>query len=69
MTFIRAGGMCPRCEGMGSVNDIDRSCSFRDLTDIADPNAELIVAGAVRLFCNRTFWLPSASSCAAHSRE
>jgi excinuclease UvrABC ATPase subunit len=22
-TFTRTGGMCPRCEGMGSVNDID----------------------------------------------
>jgi excinuclease UvrABC ATPase subunit len=25
VTFTRAGGMCPRCEGMGSVTDIDRS--------------------------------------------
>src|SRR5512135_364715 len=24
-TFTRLGGMCPRCEGMGSVNDIDLS--------------------------------------------
>ena len=24
-TFTRAGGMCPRCEGMGSVTDIDLS--------------------------------------------
>jgi excinuclease UvrABC ATPase subunit len=23
VAFTRAGGMCPRCEGMGSVNDID----------------------------------------------
>ncbi len=27
-TFTRAGGMCPRCEGMGSVNDIDLSQLF-----------------------------------------
>src|SRR5690242_10680493 len=25
VVFNRAGGMCPRCEGMGSVNDIDLS--------------------------------------------
>jgi excinuclease UvrABC ATPase subunit len=25
VTFTRAGGMCPRCEGMGSINDIDLS--------------------------------------------
>jgi excinuclease UvrABC ATPase subunit len=25
VTFTRAGGMCPRCEGMGSVTDIDLS--------------------------------------------
>jgi excinuclease ABC A subunit len=25
VTFTRAGGMCPRCEGMGTVNDIDLS--------------------------------------------
>src|SRR5512144_758154 len=24
-TFTRLGGMCPRCEGMGSVTDFDRS--------------------------------------------
>ncbi|MFN0090356.1 MAG: ATP-binding cassette domain-containing protein [Acidimicrobiales bacterium] len=26
--FVRAGGMCPRCEGMGSVNDFDLSALF-----------------------------------------
>src|SRR5204863_3098080 len=25
VTFSRAGGMCPRCEGMGAVTDIDLS--------------------------------------------
>jgi excinuclease UvrABC ATPase subunit len=27
-TFIRLGGMCPRCEGMGSVNDFDLSALY-----------------------------------------
>ncbi|HZG42802.1 MAG TPA: hypothetical protein VEY93_07560, partial [Longimicrobium sp.] len=30
VTFTRLGGMCPRCEGMGSVNDIDRSALYDD---------------------------------------
>jgi len=29
-TFNRLGGMCPRCEGMGSVNDIDLSALYDD---------------------------------------
>jgi excinuclease UvrABC ATPase subunit len=29
-TFSRAGGMCPRCEGMGSVTDFDRSQLYDD---------------------------------------
>lgn len=29
-TFTRAGGMCPRCEGRGSVNDIDLSQLYDD---------------------------------------
>src|SRR6185312_4349830 len=28
--LVYAGGMCPRCEGMGSVNDIDLSQLFDD---------------------------------------
>jgi excinuclease ABC A subunit len=28
VNFTRTGGMCPRCEGMGSVNDIDLSQLF-----------------------------------------
>ncbi|MGA8211794.1 MAG: excinuclease ABC subunit UvrA [Nocardioidaceae bacterium] len=27
-TFNRLGGMCPRCEGMGSVNDVDLSALY-----------------------------------------
>jgi excinuclease UvrABC ATPase subunit len=30
VTFTRAGGMCPRCEGMGSVSDIDLTQLFDD---------------------------------------
>ncbi|HEX7291587.1 MAG TPA: excinuclease ABC subunit UvrA [Conexibacter sp.] len=29
-TFHRLGGMCPRCEGMGSVNDVDLTALFDD---------------------------------------
>ena len=29
-TFNRAGGMCPRCEGMGSVTDFDLSALYDD---------------------------------------
>ncbi|MGY2085198.1 ATP-binding cassette domain-containing protein [Blastococcus sp. SYSU DS0539] len=28
VTFTRLGGMCPRCEGMGSVNDFDLSALY-----------------------------------------
>lgn len=28
VTFTRTGGMCPRCEGMGSINDIDLTQLF-----------------------------------------
>jgi excinuclease UvrABC ATPase subunit len=30
VVFTRTGGMCPRCEGMGSVNDIDLSQLYDD---------------------------------------
>src|SRR5215469_1533431 len=29
-SFSITGGMCPRCEGMGSVNDVDRSALYDD---------------------------------------
>jgi excinuclease UvrABC ATPase subunit len=29
-TFTRLGGMCPRCEGMGAVNDFDLSALYDD---------------------------------------
>jgi excinuclease UvrABC ATPase subunit len=35
-TFSVAGGMCPRCEGMGSVSDIDTTQLFDDTKSLAD---------------------------------
>ncbi|MEJ2578915.1 MAG: excinuclease ABC subunit UvrA [Kineosporiaceae bacterium] len=36
VTFTRTGGMCPRCEGMGSVTDIDLSQLFDDGKSLAE---------------------------------
>ncbi len=35
-TFTRTGGMCPRCEGMGSVSDIDLTQLYDDSKSIAE---------------------------------
>ena len=35
-TFTRLGGMCPRCEGMGSVTDIDLSEVYDESKSLAD---------------------------------
>jgi len=35
-TFTRAGGMCPRCEGRGSVSDMDLSQLFDDSKSLAE---------------------------------
>jgi excinuclease UvrABC ATPase subunit len=35
-TFNRTGGMCPRCEGRGSVTDIDLAQLFDDSKSLAD---------------------------------
>jgi excinuclease UvrABC ATPase subunit len=35
-TFTRLGGMCPRCEGMGSVNDFDLTALFDDSKTLAE---------------------------------
>ncbi|MDQ2655147.1 MAG: excinuclease ABC subunit UvrA [Chloroflexota bacterium] len=35
-TFSITGGMCPRCEGMGQVNDIDLSQLFDDSMSLAE---------------------------------
>src|SRR6478609_6461674 len=36
VTFTRTGGMCPRCEGMGSVTDIDLSQLFDETRSLND---------------------------------
>jgi excinuclease UvrABC ATPase subunit len=36
VTFNRAGGMCPRCEGMGSVTDIDLSQLYDETKSLAE---------------------------------
>src|SRR5215469_9673973 len=35
-TFTRAGGMCPRCEGMGTVSDIDLAQLYDDSKSLAE---------------------------------
>jgi excinuclease UvrABC ATPase subunit len=35
-TFTVVGGMCPRCEGMGTVNDIDLTQLYDDAKSLAD---------------------------------
>ena len=35
-TFTRAGGMCPRCEGLGTVSDIDLTQIFDDSKSLAE---------------------------------
>ena len=36
VTFNRLGGMCPRCEGMGSVNDFDLSALYDDSRSLGE---------------------------------
>ena len=35
-TFARAGGMCPRCEGRGTVSDIDLAQLYDDSKSLAE---------------------------------
>ncbi len=42
-TFHRLGGMCPRCEGMGSVNDFDLSQLYDDTKSLNE--GALVVPG------------------------
>jgi len=35
-TFNRLGGMCPRCEGMGNVNDFDLTALYDDSKSLAE---------------------------------
>src|SRR5262245_35841318 len=41
VTFTRAGGMCPRCEGMGSVTDIDVSQLYDDRKSLNEGALEI----------------------------
>jgi excinuclease UvrABC ATPase subunit len=41
VTFTRAGGMCPRCEGMGSVTDIDVSQLYDDSKSLNEGALEI----------------------------
>jgi excinuclease UvrABC ATPase subunit len=36
VTFNRLGGMCPRCEGMGSVNDFDLTAMYDDSKSLSE---------------------------------
>src|SRR5947208_8947444 len=36
VTFTRTGGMCPRCEGRGTVSDIDLTQPFDDSSSLAE---------------------------------
>ena len=36
VTFSRAGGMCPHCEGLGRINDIDLTQLFDDSKSLAE---------------------------------
>jgi excinuclease UvrABC ATPase subunit len=36
VTFNRLGGMCPRCEGMGSVNDFDLTALYDDTKSLGE---------------------------------
>ena len=36
VTFTRLGGMCPRCEGMGSVTDFDTAALYDDTLSLND---------------------------------
>jgi excinuclease ABC A subunit len=42
-TFNRLGGMCPRCEGMGSISDIDHTALYDASRSLAD--GALLVPG------------------------
>ncbi len=35
-TFTRTGGMCPRCEGMGTISDVDLSQLYDDSKSLAE---------------------------------
>ena len=63
VTFNRLGGMCPRCEGMGSVTDIDLSALYDDSRSLAE--GAITIPGytadgwSVRLFAESGFLDPA----------
>ena len=46
-TFSRAGGMCPRCEGMGAVTDFDLSALYDDSKSLSWSRRSMKAAGYV----------------------
>jgi excinuclease UvrABC ATPase subunit len=62
-TYTLTGGMCPRCEGMGSVNDIDLTQLYDDTKSLAE--GALTIPGYnpggwnVRLFAESGFLDPN----------
>jgi excinuclease UvrABC ATPase subunit len=62
-TFTRLGGMCPRCEGMGSVSDIDHAQLYDETRSLAE--GAITVPGytadgwAVRIFTESGFLDPN----------
>lgn len=59
-TFTRLGGMCPRCEGMGNINDIDLTALYDDSKSIAEgaitiPGYKVDNQWTVGLFANSGF--------------
>jgi excinuclease UvrABC ATPase subunit len=63
VTFTRAGGMCPRCEGLGAVSDIDLTQLYDDTKSLAE--GALTIPGyktdgwMVRLFTESGFLDPN----------
>ncbi len=62
-TFSRTGGMCPRCEGMGSVTDIDLSQLYDDTLSLAEgaitvPGYSVDGHWTVRIFAESGFLDP-----------
>ena len=45
VVFNRTGGMCPRCEGMGTVSDIDLTQLYDDSKSLAE-GARIAAASA-----------------------
>src|SRR5260370_8600340 len=57
-TFSRTGGMCPRCEGRGSVTDFDLSPLYDDSKSI--PEGALPIPGSSPATCSAPISPPSS---------